>query len=61
MRSSRTCFAMARRVARSAWHSDKFHAKFGGRIGEADRERVAARITETTRFLQGLLAEDKAR
>ncbi|KAK7247964.1 hypothetical protein SO694_00085171 [Aureococcus anophagefferens] len=35
-------------------------AKFGGRIGEADRERVAARITETTRFLRGL-AEDKAR
>ncbi|KAH8066986.1 hypothetical protein JL721_7981 [Aureococcus anophagefferens] len=53
--------AQAARAALLKWHSDKCHAKFGGRIGEADRERVAARITETTRFLQGLLAEDKAR
>ena len=44
------------------WHSDKFLAKFGTRVTQGgDGDRVAAKITETTRFLQGLLAEDKAR
>ena len=46
----------AARRALLQWHSDKFHARFGDRVTQGgDGERVAAKITETTRFLQGLL------
>jgi hypothetical protein len=39
------------------WHPDKFDAKMGGFIVEADRERVRARVNNVARIIAQLFQE----
>jgi len=36
------------------WHPDKFVARFGGRVVEAERERVLQRVKEISQMLNSL-------
>ena len=45
------------RLEQMRWHPDKFTGKFGGRLDSKDREKILARVTQTSQLLNALAAE----